>query len=193
MPPPGRCGCDSPQPSRGTARARQRGKRGSRFPDEDPTSVSEAAMAAVATGVSNPKRRLEDELDPQIVPKVRTSRNALFALGSDGLRFLRLQSIMRTGFGRDEFDARRIIHDPGAFPPKFWPLVLQSHLTALGELCRPVCVGMACRRLLTAGTMRQWRSRLKEINREVRQLGVGVRGGFEQVALRAKVYHKVKT
>ncbi|CAN0328772.1 unnamed protein product, partial [Scytosiphon promiscuus] len=118
--------------------------------------------------------------------------------GSDGLRFSHLQSIIRTGFGREKFGAsieafwRRIFDDPGAFPPEFWQLFLQSNLTALGGKCRPVCVGMTWRRLLAAGTMRQWRPRLEEINREARQFGVGVRGGVEQVALRARVHHEAR-
>ena len=77
-------------------------------------------------------------------------------------------------------------------PAGFWQLFLQSNLTALGEKCRPVCVGMTWRRLLAAGTMRQWRPRLDEINREATQFGVGVRGGVEQVALRARVHHEAK-
>ena len=107
-------------------------------------------------------------------------------------------SIIRTGFGREKFGAgiqafwRRIIDDSNASPPEFWQPFLQSNLTALGEKCRPVCVGMTWRRLIAAGTMRQWRPRLKEANHEARQFGVGVRGGVEQVALRARVHHEAK-
>ena len=39
--------------------------------------------------------------------------------------------------------------------------------------------------------MRKWRPRL-EINCEARQFGVGVRGGVEQVALRARMHHETK-
>ena len=126
------------------------------------------------------------------------SGNALSGAGSDGLRFSHLQSIIRTGFGREKFGAgtqafwRRIFDDPGAFPPEFGQLFLQSNLTALGGKCRPVCVGMTWRRLFAAGTTRQWRPRLEEINREARQFGVGVRGGAEQVALRARVHHEAR-
>ena len=76
-------------------------------------------------------------------------------------RSMRLPSIIRTGFGRKEFGAgieafwRRIIDDPNAFPPEFWQLFLQANLTALGENCCLVCVGMAWRRLIAAETMRQ--------------------------------------
>ena len=45
---------------------------------------------------------------------------------------------------------------------------------------------MTWRRLIAAETMRQWRPRLEEANREARQFGVGVRGGVEQVALHAR-------
>ena len=127
------------------------------------------------------------------------SRNALSGGGSDGLRFSHLQSIIRTGFGREKFGTgveafwRRIIEDPSAFPPEFWQLFQQSSLTALGEKCRPVYVGMTWRRLLAAGIMRQWWPRLEEINREARQFVVGVRGGVEQVALRSRVHHEAKT
>ena len=38
--------------------------------------------------------------------------------------------------------------------------------------------------------MRPWRPRLEEANREARQFGVGVRGGVEQVALRARMHHE---
>ena len=40
--------------------------------------------------------------------------------------------------------------------------------------------------------MRQWRPRLEEANREAGQFGVGVRGGVEQVALRARVHHEAE-
>ena len=85
---------------------------------------------------------------------------------------------------------RRIVDEPDAFPPEFWQLFLQSSLTALGEKCRPVCVGMTWRRLITAGAMRQWRPRLEEANREVRQFGVAVPGGMEHVGLRARMLHE---
>ena len=51
---------------------------------------------------------------------------------------------------------------------------------------------MTWRRLIAAGTMLQWRPRLDEANREARQFGVGVRGGVEQVVLRARVHHEAK-
>ena len=54
----------------------------------------------------------------------------------------------------------RIVDEPDAFPPEFWQLFLQSNLTALGEKCWPVCVGMTWRKLVTAGAKRQWRPRL---------------------------------
>ena len=47
-------------------------------------------------------------------------------------------------------------------------------------------------RLVAAGTMRQRRPRLEETNCKVRQVGVGVRGGVEQVALRTRVHHEEK-
>ena len=85
---------------------------------------------------------------------------------------------------------RRIVDEPDAFPVEFWQLFLQSSLTALGEKCRPVCVGMTWRRLITARAMRQWRPRLEEVNREVRQFKVAVPGGVELVGLRARTLHE---
>ena len=64
--------------------------------------------------------------------------------GSDGLRLSHLQSTISTGFGREKFGAgidtlwRRIFDDPGAFPPNFWQLFLQSNRTAFGGKRRPV-------------------------------------------------------
>ena len=45
-------------------------------------------------------------------------------------------------------------------------------------------------RLITAGAMRQWWSRLEEINREVRQLGFAVPAAVQHVGLRAQTLHK---
>ena len=137
MPPPGGCDCSSTQLSRGTKSAQQRGNEATwervkaKFLDEDHSSISEAAAAAVAASASDseegngPKWRPEGEFDPQITLEVINSRNALSGAGSDGLRFSHLQSITRTSFGRAKFDAgieafwRRIIDNPGAFPPEF--------------------------------------------------------------------------
>ena len=80
-----------------------------KFPDEDQTSVSEAATAAVEASASDPEEGSspkwcsDEEFDPQVVFEVINSRNALSGAGSDGLRFSHLQSIMRTGFGREKF------------------------------------------------------------------------------------------
>ena len=174
----------------------------SKFPEENQVCVSEAGAGATSSTDqeedSVPNWRPEEEFDPQVALEVINSRNALSGAGSDGLRFSHLQSIIRTGFGREKIGAgieafwRRIIDDPNAFPPEFMQLFLQSNLTALGEKCRPLCVGMTQRRLIAAGTMRQWRPRLEEANREARQFGVGVRRGVEQVALRARIHHEAK-
>ena len=73
----------------------------------------------------------------------------------------------------------RIVDEPDAFPPEFWKLFSQSSLTAFGRKCRPVCVGIAWRRLITTGAMRQWWPRLEEVIREARQFGVAVPGGVK--------------
>ena len=170
MPPSREGDCGSTQPPRGNARAGKRGNVGARskakFPKENQACVSEAAAAAVAARSADqeegsvPNWCPEEEFDPQVALEVINSRNALSGAGSDGLRFSYLQSIIRTGIGREKFGAgikafwRRIIDDPNAFPPEFWQLFLQLNLTALGEKYRPVCVGMTWRRLIAAGTMR---------------------------------------
>ena len=56
--------------------------------------------------------------------------------------------------------------------------------------CSPVCVGMTWRRLITAGTMREWRPRIEELNLEAKHYGVGVSGGVEHVVLRARIHHE---
>lgn len=139
----------------------------SKFPDEDPTSVSEIAMAAVAAIAFDveeergPKSRPEEEVDPQVAFEVINSRNALSGAGGDGLHFSHLQPIINTGVGRENFGdgietfRRRIIDDSSTFPPEFWQLFLHSNLTALGGECHPVCVGMTWRRFFAAGTLRQ--------------------------------------
>ena len=93
---------------------------------------------------------------------------------------------------RKEHDSlwRKIVNEPEAFPPEFWQLFLQSSLTALGGKCQPVCVGLTWRRLIAAGAMRQWRPRLDEVNREVRQFWVAVPGGVERMGLRASTLHE---
>ena len=76
---------------------------------------------------------------------------------SDFLTFL--QSIIYADIGREELGKgmaafwRKIVDEPDASPPEFWQLFLRSSLTALGEKCRPVCVGMTWRRLITAGAV----------------------------------------
>ena len=80
--------------------------------------------------------------------------------------------------------------EPDAFPSELWELFLQSNLTTLGEKCHPVCVGMTWRRLIAAGTMREWRPRMEELKLEARQYAVGVSGGVEHVALRALIHHE---
>ena len=56
----------------------------------------------------------------------------------------------------------------------------------MGEPRRSVCVGMTWRRLITAGAMRQWRPRLEEVHREVRQFEGAIPSGVEHISLRAR-------
>ena len=114
-----------------------------------------------------------------MVFEVINFRNTPSGAGSDGLRLSHLQSIIRTQFGQEHFGAgikafwRRMMDKPDAFPPEFWELFLKSNLTVLGGKCRPVCVGMTWRRLIVAGTMREWRPHMEALKLEARQYGVG--------------------
>lgn len=67
----------------------------------------------------------------------------------------------------------------------FWSpsrsLFSQSRPHALGENCRPVCVGMKWRRFSTAGATRPWRLRLEELDRETGQFGFAVPAGVEHI------------
>ena len=173
-----------------------------KFPSDDHTAApATAAAAGLASATeaedrSAPPWRPDDEYTSEVLFDVISSRGALSGPGNDGRRFAHLQSIIHTGIGREEFGRgmtafwRRLVDDPDAFPPTFWQLCLQSSLAALGEKCPPVCVGMVWRRLITAGALRQWRPRLEEVNREVRQLGSPYPEEVEHVLLRARTLHE---
>ena len=109
---------------------------------------------------NSPPWRPDDEYASEVLFDVISSRSALSGPGNDGQRFSHLQFIIHTDIGREEFGQgmtafwRKIVDEPDAFPPELWQLFLQSSLTALGEKCRPVCVGMTWRRLITTGAMR---------------------------------------
>ena len=83
-----------------------------------------------------------------------------------------------------------MVDEPDAFLPELWELFLQSNLTALGGKCRRVCVGMTWRRLIAAGTMREWSPRMEEPNLEARKYGVELSGGVEHVTLCARTHQK---
>ena len=170
-----------------------------KFPSEDHTAVSTAAVAAAAVLASAteaedgnaPPWRPDNEHTSEVLFDVNSSCSALSCPSNDGQPFAHLQSVIHADIGREEFGRgmtvfwRRIVDEPDEFPAEIWQLFLQLGLTAPGEKCPPVCVGMTWRRLITAGAMRQWRPRLDEVNREVRQFGVAVPGGVEHVGLRA--------
>ena len=173
-----------------------------KFPEEHRNSVQAAAAAARVASVtepeegSGPARRPEVEFNPHVALEVANSRNALSGAGSDGLRFSHLQSIIGTQFGQQHFGVgiealwKRMVGEPDAFPPKFWELFLQPNLTARGGKCCPACVEMTWRRLIAAGTMRELRLRMENLNLEARQYRVGVSGGVEHVTLRARIHHE---
>ena len=157
-----------------------------KFPSEDHAAVSAAAAAAVLANATEakdgnaPPWRLDNKYTPEVLFGLISLRSALSGPSNNGQRFAHLQSIINTDMGREKFGRgitafwRRLVDEPDAFPPEIWQLFLQSSLTALGEKCRPVCVGMTWRRFITRGTMRQWRPQLEEVNQEVRQFGVTV-------------------
>ncbi|CAB1119445.1 unnamed protein product [Ectocarpus sp. CCAP 1310/34] len=189
---------DQPSPGNDETWARLKAK----FPHEDPVQVEQAIAEAIAASRteeeegSAPRWRPETELDPQVLLQVINSRSSNSGAGNDGQRFSHLMSIVNTKIGREEFSNamsslwRRLINDPNAFPPEFWTLWKQSSLIALGEKCRPVCIGMTWRRLIAAGTVREWKPKLEEIFREADQFGVAVAGGVEQVAMDAQLVHQ---
>ena len=153
------------------------------------------ASATEAEDGNAPPWRPTNAYTSEVLFDVISSRSALSGPGNDDPRFVHLQFIIHTDIGREEFGRgmtafwRRIVDEPDAFPPEFWQLFLQSSLTALGEKCRLVCVGITWRRLITAGAMRQWRPRLEEVSREVRQFVGAVPGEVEHVGLRARTLH----
>ena len=113
MPPPGGVDCSSTQPSRGTTSARQRGNVGTNE-GEIPRQRSNLCLRGSSGsggskclffGGSGPKWRPEEEFDPRVALEVINSRNALSVAGSDGLRYSHFQSIIRTDFGPEKFDA----------------------------------------------------------------------------------------
>ena len=69
-----------------------------KFSDEDQTSISEAAAAAVEASASNleegsgPKWRPEAEFDSQVALETKNFRNGLSGAENNGLRFSHLQS-----------------------------------------------------------------------------------------------------
>ena len=172
-----------------------------KFPDEDPADVEQAIAEAITESNieeeegSDPRWRPEDEFDPKVLIEVINSRSSNSGAGNDGQRFSHLKSIANTKIGREDFSMamsslwRRLVNDPNAFPPEFWALWKQSSLIALGEKCCPVCIGMTWRRLIAAGTVRQWKPKLEEIFREANQFGVAVAGGVERVAMEAQLVH----
>ncbi|CAN0359962.1 unnamed protein product, partial [Scytosiphon promiscuus] len=133
---------------------------------------------------------------PQGLVEVINSRSSNSRAGNNGQRFSHLKSIINTKIEREDFCGamsslwRRHINDPNTSPPEFLTIWKQSRLIALGEKCRLVCIGMTWRRLIAAGTVRQWKPRLEEIFREANQFGVAVAGGVERAAMKAQLVHQ---
>lgn len=72
-----------------------------KFPDQHLTSVSEAAMAAIAASASDmeeesgPKWRPEETFDSKVALEMISSQNMLSGAGSDDLRLSHVRSIIR--------------------------------------------------------------------------------------------------
>ena len=189
---------EQPSPGNDATWERLRAK----FPDEDPASVEQAIEDAIAESRiedeegSVPRWRPEQEFDPKVLIAVIKSRSSNSGAGNDGQRFSHLKSIVNTKIGQEEFSEamsslwRKLVDDPNTFPPEFWTLWKQSSLIALGEKCRPVCIGMTWRRLIAAGIVREWKPKLEEVFREADQFGVAVAGGVERVAMGAQLVHQ---
>lgn len=79
---------------------------------------------------------------------------------------------------------------PDAVPPGFWELFLQSNLTTLGLKRHLECVKSTRKRIPAAGTVRQWRLNLEEVNVSERQFGAGVAKGVEYTGLPFKLSHQ---
>ena len=131
-----------------------------------------AASATEAEDGNAPPWHPDDKYTSEVLFDVINSRSSLSGPCINGQRFTHLQSIIHTNIEMEEFGPdmtafwRRLVDQPDAFPPESWQLVLQPSLTALGEKCRPVCIGMTWRGLVTAGAVRQGRPRLEEVNQE---------------------------
>lgn len=189
---------EQPSPGNDATWERLRAK----FPDEDPASVEQAIADAIAESRiededgSAPRWRPEHEFDPQVLIAVIKNRSSNSGAGNDGQRFSHLKSIVNTKIGQEDFSEamsslwRKLVDDPNAFPPEFWTLWKQPSLIALGEKCRPVCIGMTWRRLIAAGIVREWKPKLEEVFREADQFGVAVAGGVERVAMEAQLVHQ---
>ncbi len=173
----------------------------SKFPHEDPEAINEAITQALTECEmtetdSTPRWRPEQEFNPHTLIEVANSRSSNSGAGNDGHRFAHIKSIANTVCGREDFFPeasklwRRLVTDPKAFPPEFWALWKQANLIALGDKCRPVCIGMTMRRLVAAGISREWKPKLEETFREANQFGVAVAGGVDHMSMKAQVMYQ---
>ena len=162
-----------------------------KFPSEEDAAVSAAAAAMLASDVDvedgNASTWLsDDEYAPKVLFGVISSRSApidprkrRWSIHTPVVHHPHRHRAGRVRPGHDRLLA--IDDEPDASPPEMKQLFLQSSVTALGGKRRPVCVGMAWRRFITAGAMRQWQLRLAEASGEVRRFGVAVPGGVKNV------------
>lgn len=168
-----------------------------KLPSEDYATVSAVVVTTMLASATDFKDgsslqwRPDDEYAFDVLFDIISSRGALPGPGNGGQRFARLQSLIHTGIEREKCGRGmaafwlRIDDEPDAFPPELWQIFAQWSLTASRRNCRPAFVGVAWTRAITAEAMRQWRPRLKEVNREVGKFGVAVPGGVGHVGLRA--------
>lgn len=193
----GSCESRSRHPSGRTALGRKRGDvghAGCHTPAGRPHTVSAAAAPGVPASTTEveggfaPPWRPVEECAEQVPFNRIGRRSALAGPGNYGQRFAHLPSIMHTptSGGRSLAGACQTFRGKSSTTRTrsrriFWQLFLEFRFIAFGESVGGLCVGMMWRRLVATGATWRQRSRLEDVNREVKGLGVAVPGWVEHV------------
>ena len=169
---------------------------------KDHAAVSAATAKAVLASATEredgnaPPWRPDDEYASEALFDVISSRSAHLGPGKDGQRLLTCNpssTLDRAGGVRKGHDnllaENRRRAGRAAARVLTALLAVEPHRT--GGKLPAVCVGMAWRRLTTAGAMRQWQPRLEEVNRELEEVNRELKpGGVDHVSLRARTLHE---
>ena len=111
---------------------------------EDGVAVTAVAQCAIKartahlTAEGDEAWRPDLKCDVHALITVIFSKTGTSALGPDGLRFENFQSLPTTAGRKSKFPGvirlfwRHAVEGPNASPHEFWPLLLQSNLTAVG-------------------------------------------------------------